>query len=1818
MSRAAALAVLTGLFAALVAGGPGSAQQAGPVPDKRVAISRNLDFYGADLANIFDTTLDACEAACLANAQCAAFTYNQRSGACFPKSGVSAIEPYDGAISARVYPADPGVLAAAAGRAAALDFLGASDIAAARGLAARIGRLHSVDENTGPELADAAAQARAAGDAVRAFRLTGAALAVTDAPDLWTEYARLARTAGGFGDETREVRSRALPAAVNAYLRTAAPAQQVNALIEAAAALEADGRGRRMIDALRLAQAIAPRRDTEAMLADAVGKYGFRVAETQVDSDAAQPRICALFNEDLAPGGTDYAPYVQLPDPALTVTAEGAQLCIDGVTHGSRYRVVLREGLPAASGETLARSVELILYVRDRAPSLRFASRAYVLPRMGEVAIPVEAVNQTEADLVLYRVSDRSIIRTIQADQFANSLYEWEEETFAREVGTEIWRGSVSLPTELNRDVAARIPMTESIEGQPAGVYVLRAARPGADPYDEPPAFQWFILSDHGIGTMQGIDGLTVSVRSLADASATAGAEVTLLSRANAVLGEAVTDAAGIARFAAGLVRGSGAAEPALVTVRQGDDMAFLSLTAPAFDLSDRGVEGREPAPPVDVFATTDRGAYRAGETIHLTALLRDERAAALPGLPLTAILRRPDGVEYARHVSTADLSGGHVLSLPVAATAPRGAWTIDLHTDPAAPPLRTERVLVEDFLPERIDFDIDLPDPVPAGGGSIGIAARYLFGAPGAGLSVEGEATLRPVRSLDAFPGYRFGRHDDRPGPRTAGFADVTGPDGTAAPALDLPALDAAGWPLALDVTARLSEASGRPVERRASAAAVPQTDLIGIRPDFGDEVLPENGTAAFRLIGLGPDLSPEPMEVAWTVNRVTTRYQWYRIDGRWDWEPVTSRERIATGTATLGGAASAAVEVSAPVTWGAYEIVVERTGPGPYLAASESFFAGWYVPEDGGTTPDFLDLSLDAESYAVGDTANLRIVPRDAGVALITVMSNRVIHMEAVAVPAGATVIPLRVTEDWGTGAYVSASVVRPMDPGTGRNPARVLGLAHAAVAPGDKALTVTLDAPQQVRPRGPLEVGVTVAGIAPGETAHLTLAAVDVGILNLTGFDSPDPQEHYFGQRRLGVELRDIYGRLIDGSQGALGQVRSGGDATPDMGTGAPPPTEELVAYFSGPVTVDAAGRAMVAFDLPSFNGAVRMMAVAWSGTGVGQAAAEVTVRDPVVVQATVPRFLAPGDTAEMLVELTHADGPAGPVEVSVRADGLALAGAADRQVPLAAGETVRFRLPFAAVGVGDHALTITATTPGGEALVKPLTVPVRRNDPAVSRTSRFTLAAGATFTFDDQAFDGLAPGTGTATLSVGPLARFDAPGLLATLDRYPYGCTEQIASRALPLLYFDSVAAAMGLAESDLLAQRIGEAITEVLANQDRNGAFGLWRPGSGDLWLDAYVTDFLSRARARGHPVPDAGFAQAVDNLRNRVNTYPDFDRDGGDLAYALMVLAREGAANIGDLRYYADEKAAAFDTPIAAAQLGAALAFYGEQVRADAMFAAAMAAVTRRLAADEDRLWRSDYGTDQRDAAAVLTLAVEAGSAAVDRDRLSAAIAGAGDRVSTQEAVWTLLATNALIDDLRQTGITVDDAPPDGPLVRMRDAAARAAPVRIANGGAGPTDLTVTTFGVPEVPEPAGGNGYAISRSYYTLDGAPASLDGLRPGDRLVAVLRVAPFGRQEARLMVDDPLPAGLEIDNPNLISSGSLSGFEWLQTTWTEAQEFGADRFLAAVDLRSDAPFQLAYIVRAVSPGSYHHPAALVEDMYRPQMRAWTDTGRVTVAAE
>jgi len=544
-----------------------------------------------------------------------------------------------------------------------------------------------------------------------------------------------------------------------------------------------------------------------------------------------------------------------------------------------------------------------------------------------------------------------------------------------------------------------------------------------------------------------------------------------------------------------------------------------------------------------------------------------------------------------------------------------------------------------------------------------------------------------------------------------------------------------------------------------------------------------------------------------------------------------------------------------------------------------------------------------------------------------------------------------------------------------------------------------------------------------------------------------------------------------------------------------------------------------------------------------------------------------------------------------------------------------------VPLTASAAGIATIKVQIAGPGNLALDRNYVLAAGPANRILTRRTIRTVAAGESLTLSGDMFADLVPGTGGVAVSVGPSTALDVATLLKALDRYPFGCSEQITSRALPLLYVNELAVESQLALDTGVDARIRDAIDRLLARQGSNGSFGLWSVGGDDAWLDSYVTDFLTRARERGFTVPDAGFKLALDRLRNFVSNAPEPAKNGGrELSYALYVLARNGAAPVGDLRYIADTKLGDVATPIAKAQIAAALGLLGDRVRAERVYAAALEAL---VPPPRFEFGREDYGSSLRDAAAVVMLAAEGGAApptittAVQRVEVAR---DAAFYTSTQENAWMVLAARALGKQARMS-LDVGGEKQQSPLYRnVRAAELAASSLKIINTGDAPVRAVVSVNGAPVTPEPAAEKGFKLERLYYTLDGAPADPAEARQNQRFAVVLKITESAPQYGRIIVADYLPAGFEIDNPRLVSSGDTGTLDWIaEAAEPVYSEFRDDHFAAAFDRNSKSPavFTVAYVVRAVSPGTYVLPQAFVEDMYRPDRFGRTSTGTIEVSA-
>jgi uncharacterized protein YfaS (alpha-2-macroglobulin family) len=1639
----------------------------------------------------------------------------------------------------------------------------------------------------------------------------------------WLRLSRIVRQIRPRDDSERDLLlDRAATAAYIAYNHAGDRDTEADSLALLGRTLADRQQWRPALDALRLALDLRETADLRARYEGLRAEHGFRLLDYAVDSDAVSPRACFQFSEDLPGKRTDFSPFVAVAGqdkPAISVTDK--QLCVEGLKHGERYAVTLRAGLPSVVRETLAKSADFTIFVRDRKPFVRFAGKAYVLPRSGQRGIPLLSVNTSAVELSVYRIGDRNLIDTVLGYDFQRNLRPYEAERLADERGAKVWGGELAVTPKLNAEVTTAFPVDQALGELKPGVYVMTAVpkEAPANSYEQR-ATQWFIVSDLGLTAYSGHDGVDVFIHSLASAEPSGQVTVRLLARNNEVLASKATDKDGFVHFEAGLARGEGGLAPAAIVAVDKADYAFLSLKAPAFDLSDRGVGGRQVPAGLDAFVYTERGVYRSGETVHVTALLRDAQGVAAAS-PLTVVMQRPDGVEYRRALLSDQGLGGHSWSVPIVPSASTGTWRVAAYTDPKRPPVGEASFLVEDYVPDRIEFDLSsaaavLPRNVPA---DVSVDGHFLYGAPASNLDLQGAVTIAAANERPGFAGYSFGLADDEVTAARQELSDLPATDasGKASFPVSLDKIPATSRPLQATVSVSMAESGGRAVERKLTLPIAPAGPMIGVKPLFAGRSLADGANAEFDVVMAAPDGKTLAQSgLRYELLRIETSYQWYRQNGMWEYEPVKRTARVADGAVNL--AADKPARLSLPVKWGRYRLEVSTADPnGP--VTSLTFDAGFYA-EASSDTPDLLEVALDKPGYKSGDTMSVSVTARTAGRLTLNVFTDRLVASTSQDVKAGAIRVPLSVGRDWGTGAYLVATLRRPLDAPAQRMPGRAIGVQWFSIDRAARTLALDMKLPATLRPNSALAVPIKLAGLNPGEQARVVVAAVDVGILNLTNYKPPAPDNYYLGQRQLTAEIRDLYGQLIDGMQGVRGQIRSGGDSGAELA--ASPPSQAPLALYSGIVAVGPDGSAQVNFDIPAFAGSVRVMAVAWSRDKVGKAAADVVVRDPVVLTATLPRFLRTGDRGALQLELDNVEGAAGDYSLAVSSEGTAkLDSDKPFTLKLAAKQRDRVAVPVSAAGAGASTIRVSVGGPNGFALERSYALDVRPANQILTRRTVRALAPGETLTLSKDMFADFVPGTGRVGLSVAISASLDIATLLSELDRYPFGCSEQITSRAMAMLYVNELAAQAKLALDGDIGQRLKDAIQRLLARQDSNGSFGLWSVGGNDAWLDAYVTDFLTRAREMKFEVPQVAFTLALDRLRNYVSSNPDSSKNGGrDLAYALYVLARNGVAPVGDLRYIADTKLDDLSTPIAKAQVAAALAMLGDKARADRVYLAALDAIAPQPRLD---LAREDYGSALRDSAALVTLASEGRAAQKTIDDAVARVDAAralSSRTSTQEDAWLVLAARALAKQINAISLAVDGQTRQGTFYRSLRADELAQPLTVNNRGAGSVQAVVSVSGSPLTPEPAAERGFKIERNYFTLDGEPADATNAKQNQRFVVVLKVTEPQPQYGRVIVADYLPAGFEIDNPRLVSSGDTGTLSWITDAGEPvSSEFRDDRFSAAFDRGQGSPpvFTVAYVVRAVSPGHYVLPQALVEDMYRPDRFGRTATGAIEITA-
>jgi uncharacterized protein YfaS (alpha-2-macroglobulin family) len=1574
---------------------------------------------------------------------------------------------------------------------------------------------------------------------------------------------------------------------------------EIPGLLLMAEALHALDRDSQAVQVWQAVVERAPGNQTwQQALKDTQRAVGVLVKRVRTETDTDPPRACVEFTVPPV-RRPDFAPedWVHLtpPPPNAAITREGDLICVSGLPAGTTTRIDLRAGMPGEGGLTLVKEARLPVAIPNLSPRIVFDQRVFVLPRGQTPAVTMTTVNLSAVSLRLVRLTERNVVQYLREAKLGEAIDAWRASNIADSAGREVWSGTAQVAKwETNKPARTALPFPDALSASGPGLYALIAAPgDGAAKDDDASAVQIILRTDLAPTVWRGSDGLTVQVRGYSDAKPRADVRLQLLAHNNDILGETRTDAQGFAHFPAPLLLGEGPQAPAAIhAFGADDDFAALDLNVASFDLSDRGVEGKPQPGPLDAFVWLDRGIYRPGETVQVMAMLRD--TAGLPAdIPATVTIKRPNGQVFSR--TTPSRTGDASLYVPIVLSsgAAVGTWHVEVNADPKAPPIGSVDFRVDAFVPDRMAVETGPPPSIiiPGQSALVPVSARFLYGAPAAGLT--GKARLRLVLDPDPFPalsGYKIGLVSETyaPDSRDLEMPDTDAEGHTTLPVLIDKAPDATR-PVKAEIDIEVDDPSGRASRASVSIPVLPSGPSVGIRPLFPDDAVDAQAEAAFDIAAVKPDGTRTTMAAKLRLVRERPDWRMVMRGSLARYETVWKDEPLETRDVTI--AAGEPFHFAKRLDFGRYRIEVAQTGG--MAVTSYRFRAGW-ASSDSPDVPDRVDVSADRKSVPAGQSVRIHIAPPFAGEATLLVLSDKVLSTRILTVPAGGTTVDVPVETSWGPGAYVAVHVFRG---GAGVRPGRALGLTWVGVDPAARTMAVSIDAPDKTLPRGRLRVPVKAV---PG--AWLTMAVVDEGILRLTRFVSPDPAAHFLARRTLGLDIRDDWGRLIAPADGETTLLKQGGD---DDGTPLPDIPVRTVTLFTPPVQAGPDGTATIDVDLPDFNGQVRLMVVAWQGSRIGAASADVVVRDPMIAEPLLPRFLAPGDDARLAVLLHNIDLPAGEAKVVISTEGpLTLVGDSTVSATLEPGQRALPGTILHATGAGRGIVKMTITGPGGFNLLRDTAITVRPSRGLSSIVVSGQLAPGADTSLP-VASDKFIPGTWRAAAVFGGAVRYDAAGIARELAAYPWSCLEQTTSRAFPLVMLPD-----GPMAGEDRAGRLQTSVASVLDRQRFDGGFALWNAsGEAEPWLTPYAVDFLLRAKAAGAVVADQPLADAMKFLREAADEDNSEPEAKAAQAYRLYVLARAGQGRPGAARVLA-ETVDQLPTPLAKAQLGAALMLAHDRPRAEAAFTAALAAPARKW-------WYKDYGSALRDQLAMVVLMKETGLLPEKLPAMIASLPGADLRstsLSTQEEAWAIAAAAVLGKDGQPTRIRLDGREfPSAATVTTP----LSGPVSVRNLGDKPIWETVSVTGVLTEAPPAARSGMRITRKFLHEDGTPVDLDTVRQNNSFVLLLEGRAEDGQDHHALVIQGLPAGWEV--VGRFNEGDVPGMSWLdKLSATEAQPAADDRYAAIVALEGSSPgFRVAVRLRAVTPGAFELPGAEVDDMYRPGIFARQGTARIKVQA-
>ena len=1614
-------------------------------------------------------------------------------------------------------------------------------------------------------------------------------------------------------------------------------------------------------------------------------------------------------------------PYLELT-PAVTykVTSDYRNIRIHGdFKRRTTYTLKIRKGLTARNDAVLKQDYMTRLKIPDLKPQLRFLGDGFFLARKGQLNLGLATINVERVDLNIEKVFANNLI-------YVSKLERWSR--WSSNLGKPIHTEVLNVSSQLNEEVTTPISLEEYLSDEHVGIFKV-VARNARNRWNS--AHQWVLITDLGISAKRLGDRLYVWVKYLSTGKPVPGARVKLISDNNQTLFSSATNWAGFIEFT-DVAEKTENFTPFMITVEKRDDLAFIQLDRHEIATADFNIAGPTYLQKgYEAFLYTSRGVYRPGETVQLAGIVRGPKHKTPQPLPTRIEVISPDGRILRELRQQTNKSGACDVQILIPDYALTGSYIAKMRV--ADRVVGSVQFQVEEFMPDRMKVAVTadkttykLEDEL-----DIEVTAINLFGPPAVGRKVQVACELEAVPFLtdnmrqdtDAkkWSSFIFGNARSNFEKQRIELGEAkTDAAGKAHYQFTIPATLKAPSLLNGILTATVSEVGGRAVTASHRVVIHPYSHYVGLRQaTTGDVKI--NKPLRFDYIAINDAMAVAPgralklslHKVHWnTILRQNTagRYQYVS-------EPQTTEVE----TQMLTSAEEAQTVTLTPSDYGEYRVRIEDITS---TAAAELRFyvSGWGRTAVSMEHPTRLDLTLDKPHYRPEQTAKLSIKAPFPGTLLLTVEREKVLSHRTIVMKNNTATVSIPVRYAYRPNVYLSATLTRfiPTEVAASGEqsplPARAFGVIPLKIDETRRRLSVEMSLEQTddtgrkkktpllnprtdavsdggslsvsqsenneatVRPNSEITIAFQVHGRRSWQKYDVCIAAVDEGILTLTDFKTPNPHNYFYRQRGLKTRSFDLYSGILPEIAGVTDNSSTGGDGNAMLQAGRRKRLStgsirrvKPVSLWSGFVRTDGNGRGTVRFKIPQFNGTLRLMAVAFTGGDYGASETYLTVREPIVLTPTFPRFLAGGDKIRVPVTLFNGTGEhgeftvrlqaAGDVQLlsassassvvspqsSVKEDSLATTSdsltdnqqlktenslSIEKTVEAGAEAQVFFDILVQdAIGEADFNLSAHGNTETTQLEVK---IPLRSVAPPVTKTGQGVVSAGEPVDFIFPA--NLIPNSSEFSLTLSPFPNIRFADSLRYLIRYPHGCLEQTTSKIFPLLYFSDLARSVEpmLAAEDSVDYYITAGITKIESMLRSNNRFSYWPGGTYvNPWSSIYASHFLVEARKAGYEVADRVYDAMLEGLKAQAKFFPNTENETKKIkrqislaTYAAYVLAAAGHPDRGTMHYLKNRGLSGL-SDYSHFQLAGAFALSGELETALSMLPVSVSLPVNG----------NDKGTGQRETGGTFDSPIRAKAimldvlAEVNKNHPSVPMlvkslseaASEGNRwTTTQENAFAFLALGKILKkqmDRNYTGTLKLNgehfADFDATETRYTDEAWDGTRIQLSVEGEGSCYYYWSAFGIQRdsfIEEYE--RELQVSRRYFNKDGEGRTGTFVH-GDLIVAEITVKALTADLENVVIVDMLPTGFEIENPRL---ESRAGIPWLKT-----QDFKPDY----LDIRDDRliffgtfPRQrerkFYYALRAVTQGEFTLPPIVAEAMYDPTKSAVKGSMRIEVVAE